>query len=243
MKTTAFVCAGLFAMAVGALADDFKLTDGREYKGVTVSRAEPDGLVVVTDSGIEKLPFNLLPKEVQQKYNFNPQTAAAYSQADAAAQRAIAQRNQDALRKQNDIIKQQAATAAAKAQDATKHQEPKVVSQLNTGLLVKPGKMTVAQIVEAPFTLRGYAVEVAGIDSVDKQEVAAGVYKVTLHSDGASELTVQMTADQCNAVASTKQLFIRVKPEESYSYDVPVEALGNAVTFEGLSRQPTFYWK
>jgi hypothetical protein len=38
------------------LADDFKLSDGRKYKYVTVARAEPDGLVVntkvVNDSNI-----------------------------------------------------------------------------------------------------------------------------------------------------------------------------------------------
>ena len=29
-----------------ALADDFKTTDGKEYKNVTVSREEPDGITV-----------------------------------------------------------------------------------------------------------------------------------------------------------------------------------------------------
>jgi hypothetical protein len=38
-----------------ALADDFKTIDGKEYKNVKVSRVEPDGIVLVTKSGISKV--------------------------------------------------------------------------------------------------------------------------------------------------------------------------------------------
>jgi hypothetical protein len=77
----------LFVLGFGLgriFADDFKLTDGREYKGVTVTRAEPDGIMVMTDSGIEKIPFSLLPKEVQTKYGYDPQKAAQFQAEEKA---------------------------------------------------------------------------------------------------------------------------------------------------------------
>jgi len=60
-----------------ALADEFKTVDGKEYKDATVTRVEPDGIVVKTKSGITKLYFTELPKDVQQRFNYNPQGAAA----------------------------------------------------------------------------------------------------------------------------------------------------------------------
>jgi hypothetical protein len=51
-----------------ALADDFKTTAGKEYKNVTVSRVEPDGIVLMTKSGISKVYFTELPKEVQERF-------------------------------------------------------------------------------------------------------------------------------------------------------------------------------
>jgi hypothetical protein len=38
-----------------ALADDFKTVDGKEYKNATVSRVEPDGIVVKFSGGIVKI--------------------------------------------------------------------------------------------------------------------------------------------------------------------------------------------
>jgi hypothetical protein len=62
-----------------AFAEDFKTTDGKEYKDATVTRVEPDGIVVKTESGISKVYFVELPKEVQQRFNYDPQKASAYS--------------------------------------------------------------------------------------------------------------------------------------------------------------------
>jgi hypothetical protein len=76
-----------------ALADDFKTMDGKEYKDATVSRVEPDGIVVKTKSGISKLYFVQLPKEVQQRFNYDSQTASAYS-AQQAAQYEVYQKQQ-----------------------------------------------------------------------------------------------------------------------------------------------------
>jgi hypothetical protein len=57
----AALCASL------ALADDFKTINGKEYKDATVSRVEPDGIVLRTKFGISKVYFVELPKEVQER--------------------------------------------------------------------------------------------------------------------------------------------------------------------------------
>ena len=75
-KTTIAILTTLFATSF-LLADEFKTLDGKEYKDATVTHVEPDGIVVKTKSGITKLYFTELPKDVQQRFNYNPQGAAA----------------------------------------------------------------------------------------------------------------------------------------------------------------------
>lgn len=72
--TSLIVC-----FAAVAFADDFKTIEGKEYKDVTVSRVEPDGVVLRTKSGISKVYFVELPKEVQDRFHYNPAIASAYS--------------------------------------------------------------------------------------------------------------------------------------------------------------------
>lgn len=62
-----------------ALADDFKTINGKEYKNVTVSRVEPDGVVLKSKSGISKVYFVELPQEVQERFRYQPAKAAARS--------------------------------------------------------------------------------------------------------------------------------------------------------------------
>ncbi len=64
--TTVTILAVLFASL--ALSEDFKTIGGKEYKNVTVSRVEPDGIVLKTKSGISKVYFRELPKEVQERF-------------------------------------------------------------------------------------------------------------------------------------------------------------------------------
>jgi len=62
-----------------ALAEDFKTIEGKEYKDVTVSRVEPDGLVLTTKTGISKVYFVELPKDVQERFlPSTPKTSAAH---------------------------------------------------------------------------------------------------------------------------------------------------------------------
>jgi hypothetical protein len=57
-----------------ALADDFKTIDGKEYKNVTVSRVEADGIVIKTKTGLSKIYFVELPKDVQERFHYGSAT-------------------------------------------------------------------------------------------------------------------------------------------------------------------------
>jgi thiol-disulfide isomerase/thioredoxin len=91
MKVLAYF---ILCCATVALADDFKTVKGKEYKDVTVSRVEPDGIVLKGKSGISKLYFVELPSEVQQRFHYNATAAAAYSTAQTTAQLKVAGRGQ-----------------------------------------------------------------------------------------------------------------------------------------------------
>ena len=83
-----------------ALADDFKTIDGKEYKNVKVSRVEPDGIVLMTKSGISKVYFTELPKEVQERFNYDAAKATAFSAEQAANQKALNMQRQELEQKQ-----------------------------------------------------------------------------------------------------------------------------------------------
>src|SRR5207237_9374279 len=54
-----------------AAAEDFKLINGKEYKNATVSRVEPDGIVILTSPGISTVHFDDLPKEMRAGCHYN----------------------------------------------------------------------------------------------------------------------------------------------------------------------------
>jgi hypothetical protein len=114
------------------MADDFKTLAGKEYKNATVTGVEPDGIVVKTKTGISKLYFVQLPKEVQQRFNYNPQGAATYS-AQQAIQYEINRKEQEAARYHQEDVEAQKRASAAAAQAANANaqvaQDNKLVRQ------------------------------------------------------------------------------------------------------------------
>lgn len=76
LKVLAFL---ILCFTTVAVADDFKLISGKEYKDVTVTRVEPDGIVLKAKSGISKIYFVELPKDVQERFHYNAAIASAYS--------------------------------------------------------------------------------------------------------------------------------------------------------------------
>src|SRR5437867_2454761 len=87
------VLISVFLLPAIVFADDFKTVNGKEYKNATVTQVEADGIVVRTKVGISKLYFTELPKDVQERFHYDPANAAA---AQAAQVGAIRQANQQA---------------------------------------------------------------------------------------------------------------------------------------------------
>jgi hypothetical protein len=67
-QTTLAILAALSASL--ALAEDFKTVSGRVYKDATISRVEADGIVLRTNTGISKVYFVELPKDVQERFHY-----------------------------------------------------------------------------------------------------------------------------------------------------------------------------
>src|SRR6266480_40438 len=102
-KATLAILAALCASI--ALADDFKTIDGKEYINVTVSRVEPDGIVLSSKSGISKVYFTELPKDVQQQFNYDPEKGAAYSAEQNAALEQVRKQQEEGMRQRAEIAR------------------------------------------------------------------------------------------------------------------------------------------
>ena len=85
----------ILCLASVVLADVFKTIDGKEYKNVTVRRVEPDGIVLSSKSGISKVYFTELPKEVQERFNYDAAKGAAYSAEQVAHSDAFSEQRQE----------------------------------------------------------------------------------------------------------------------------------------------------
>jgi len=71
-KATIAILATLFVSL--ALAEDFKTVSGKIYKDATISRVEADGIVLRTKTGISKVYFAELPKDVQERFHHGSAT-------------------------------------------------------------------------------------------------------------------------------------------------------------------------
>ena len=108
----------LLSFAAAALSEDFKTVNGKEYKDAIVTRVEPDGIVVKTNSGITKVYFTELPKDVQEHFHYDSEKAASYSAEQAANYTAYQKQQEETRRQQQDgdaknnaaLVEQQAAT-------------------------------------------------------------------------------------------------------------------------------------
>ncbi len=109
MRIIRGVMAGLFlslAIQLAAFADDTKLdslttTDGKTYTNITIKRSDPSGIDIVYSAGAVHLLFANLPKEIQDKYGYDPAKAQAF-----LAQKAVESQNANA-ELQNQLIDQE----------------------------------------------------------------------------------------------------------------------------------------
>ena len=74
----------ILSFTSAAFSEDVKTVNGKEYKDASITRVDPDGIVVKTKSGITKVYFAELPKESQERFHYDQQRASAYSAEQAA---------------------------------------------------------------------------------------------------------------------------------------------------------------
>ena len=67
-----------------ALAEDFKTVSGKIYKDATISHVEADGIVLRTKTGISKVYFAELPKDVQERFHYDSAQTGAQKNAPFA---------------------------------------------------------------------------------------------------------------------------------------------------------------
>jgi len=134
----------ILLFTAAALSDDFKTVNGKEFKDATITRVEPDGIVVKTKSGMSKVYFAELPKEVQERFHYDPQQASTYSAEQAANYAAYQNKQAEAQRqreqaeaKNNSILAQQ---QAAKNRTQTLHDRYATLQQEENALLLKIGE-------------------------------------------------------------------------------------------------------
>jgi chromosome segregation ATPase len=108
----------LLSFATAALSEDLKTVNGKEYKDATITRVEPDGIVVKTNSGVTKIYFTELPKEVQEHFHYDSEKAASYSAEQAAIYTAY-QKQQEETRRQQQAAEAKSTAALAEQQAAT----------------------------------------------------------------------------------------------------------------------------
>ena len=113
-------------VAAAAFSEDFKTVNGKEYKDATITRVEPDGIVVKTKSGMTKIYFAELPKDVQERFHYDSEKAGAYAAAQAANYTVYQKQQQDAQRERDDaaakhrtlLAEQEAVTSRMRALQA-----------------------------------------------------------------------------------------------------------------------------
>lgn len=113
----------ILCITSAAFSEDFKTVNGKEYKDATVTRVEPDGIVIKTNSGVTKVYFTELPKDVQEHFHYDSAKAASYSAEQAANYTAYQKQQEETRRQQQDadaknnaaLVEQQAATNRTQA--------------------------------------------------------------------------------------------------------------------------------
>ena len=77
------------ANAIGEKIESLKSTEGKEYKDVTIKEIHPDSMKIIHSTGVGNIPFEKLPKELQDRFRFNPKDAATHRKKGAAQQQLL----------------------------------------------------------------------------------------------------------------------------------------------------------
>jgi hypothetical protein len=98
--------------------EDIETLKHEVYKDVTITRTEPDGIVITFSGGIVKIPFKELPAEFATRYHYDEAKAKQFVTSDAQRQQQIYEQTQEARRVANAKDAQISAKSAAEADAA-----------------------------------------------------------------------------------------------------------------------------
>ncbi len=146
MKSLFFRSLAVVALlALPTLGEEIVTTTNQTYSNVSITRVEPDGLVVATEYGVEKIPFSILPAETQQKYRYDPEKASRHQTALQAA----AQRRQADLQAQMQQAKARRYERADEQalEGAATQVQGKVLSTTAKGVLLTEVQVEVREVV------------------------------------------------------------------------------------------------
>lgn len=135
----------ILSFTSAVFSEDFKAVNGKEYKDASITRVDPDGIVVKTKSGIAKVYFAELPKDVQERFHYDQQKASAYSAEQAANYTAYQKQQEEAQRERKDAAAKQRTILAE--QEAAKNRTEAL--QARYGELQKQEDDLLLQIGEA----------------------------------------------------------------------------------------------
>ena len=110
----------ILSFASLGFSEDFTTVNGKQYKDATITRVEPDGIVVKTKSGVTKVYFAELPREVQDRFHYDSEKAASYS-AEQVANYATYQKQQEETRRQRADADAKNNAVLAQQQGAANH--------------------------------------------------------------------------------------------------------------------------
>lgn len=120
--STTVLMFSILSFISAVFADDVKTLNGKEYKDATITRVEPDGIVLKTKSGVIKVYFTELPKDLQERFHYEPEKAASYSAEQAANYTAYQKQEQKMQHEREEMAAKNKASAAQQQAGTTRVQ-------------------------------------------------------------------------------------------------------------------------
>jgi hypothetical protein len=215
MKKLALIA--FLAIGCSLFAEDITTLEGEKHSG-NIRRIDPDGIVLVTDSGIETIPFENLSPELQKKYGYDQAKAAAFkAQNDATTAAAQAQAHAAWMATQDAEMARAVALAKAQAAAAV----PAPMLRHDTMLDTNRSREAGSTMLDAKGPLRDDKGSVVSIFGEVMQRTEDGMLvsaRKLDHVDGHSQVTgyVWVTGGEANPGQDVKIIASR-----NGSYTVP----------------------
>lgn len=175
-----------FVLTASSLrADEITTLKGEKFTSVTITRVEPDGIVVRKSDGIVKIPFSDLSPELRAKYGYDPEKAAKFAAADAEAQRRLAQ--EQAAQQQAAAQRNETATSTEPLNQREYTLWGTIIQILPQGVIVDP---SYRGYHSSPFLVKGMPGQdkLAEGDNFHASIVDAGV--ITLNDTSGAKRTL-----------------------------------------------------